>query len=239
MIFSQDAAAELLAHVLGHEPLPRHDIERLGDVLADLREPGAAAARAGVRCRVNDAPSRQVSREVPACRRPPHEALNLDTGRLCLGLVLAGRRGQFLELQLHLVEQPLAALGARAEELTLHLGDHQLKMLDQRHGAGQLGARFRQRRLQRIHVVGQRIRRVRHARMESRDAALVTLRSPTDSQCRVQPAACGRHVCCGSRQSMPSSRYPSCAGVIVTVRSVPSRGAVDGQTKRPRSSRLA
>ena len=30
-------AAELLSHVLGHEPLPRHHIERLGDVLADLR----------------------------------------------------------------------------------------------------------------------------------------------------------------------------------------------------------
>ena len=48
-------AAELLAHMLGHEPLPRHDIERLGDILADLRELGAAAARAatsapGERC---------------------------------------------------------------------------------------------------------------------------------------------------------------------------------------------
>ena len=49
----------------------------------------------------------------------------------------------------------------------------------------------------------------------------------------------GRDVCCGRRQSMPSSKYPSCAAVIVTVRSAPSRGAVDGQTKRPRSSRFA
>jgi len=49
----------------------------------------------------------------------------------------------------------------------------------------------------------------------------------------------GRDVCCGRRQSMPSSKYPSCAGVIVTVRSAPSRGAVDGQTKRPRSNRFA
>ncbi len=30
-------AAELLPHMLGHEPLPRHDIERLGHILADLR----------------------------------------------------------------------------------------------------------------------------------------------------------------------------------------------------------
>lgn len=38
------SAAELLPHVLGHEPLPRDDIERLGDVLADLAEFAAAAA---------------------------------------------------------------------------------------------------------------------------------------------------------------------------------------------------
>ena len=37
--------------------------------------------------------------------------------------------------------------------------------------------------------------------------ALVSPRSLADSQCRkIQPAACGRHVCCGSRQSMPSRR---------------------------------
>ncbi len=33
----------------------------------------------------------------------------------------------------------------------------------------------------------------------------VTLKSH-GSQCRTQPAACGRHVCCGARQSIPSSR---------------------------------
>jgi hypothetical protein len=31
-------AAELLPHMLGHEPLPRDDVERLGDVFADLRQ---------------------------------------------------------------------------------------------------------------------------------------------------------------------------------------------------------
>jgi hypothetical protein len=34
----------------------------------------------------------------------------------------------------------------------------------------------------------------------------VALRSSVDSQCLDQPAACGRHVCCGIRQSMPSSK---------------------------------
>src|SRR5262249_4646146 len=65
------------------------------------------------------------------------------------------------------------------------------------------------------------------------------------SQCELhhnrlyQPAAVGRHVCCGRRQSMPSSKYPSCAGVIVTVRSAASASAVDGHTNRPRSNRFA
>jgi hypothetical protein len=49
-----------------------------------------------------------------------------------------------------------------------------------------------------------------------------------DSNRRDYPAACGRHVRCGSRQSIPSSKYPSWAGVIVTK---PSAG--DGQMKRP------
>ena len=155
-------AAELLAHMLGHEPLPRHHVERLGDVLADLGELAAAAAGARRRGRVNDAPPRQVIGKVPARRWAPREALNPDAGALRLGLILSRRRNQFLELQLHLVDQPLATLGARTEALALHLGDHQLKMLDQRRRAGEPGARFRQRRLERIYVVGELIRCGRH-----------------------------------------------------------------------------
>ena len=45
------------------------------------------------------------------------------------------------------------------------------------------------------------------------------------------PAELGRQVFCGIRQSMPSSRYPSWAGVIDTLPSV-----ADGQMNRPRSS---
>jgi hypothetical protein len=48
-------AAELLPHVLGDEPLPQHHIERLGDILADLRELAAAAARARGRRRQSTA----------------------------------------------------------------------------------------------------------------------------------------------------------------------------------------
>jgi hypothetical protein len=64
----------------------------------------------------------------------------------------AGRRGQFLQLQFELIEQSLAALRARAEQLSPHLGDHQLQMFDQSFGAGQLRARLEQSSLQRVLV---------------------------------------------------------------------------------------
>src|SRR5208282_2162240 len=70
------AAAELLPHMLGHEPLPRHHIERLGDILADLRQFRAAAAWACGRRRVNNAAPRQMGGKVPPCPLAPREALD-------------------------------------------------------------------------------------------------------------------------------------------------------------------
>ena len=55
-----------------------------------------------------------------------------------------------------------------------------------------------------------------------------------------QPASSGRQVFCGALQSIPSSKYPSCAGEIVTAPSaVPEARVFDddvGQIKRPRSN---
>jgi hypothetical protein len=51
-------AGELLAHGLDHFPVPRHDFEGLGDVLAKFDQP-AAAARAGTR-RIDFLGSRRV-----------------------------------------------------------------------------------------------------------------------------------------------------------------------------------
>jgi hypothetical protein len=48
------------------------------------------------------------------------------------------------------------------------------------------------------------------------------------------PALLGRQLCCGLRQSMPSSRHASCEAVSDTIPSV-----ANGQMKRPFSSRLA
>jgi hypothetical protein len=72
------AAAELLSHVLGDEPLPRHHIERLGDILADLGKLAAAAAWARGRHRVNNAPARQIGGKVAPRRWAAREALHLD-----------------------------------------------------------------------------------------------------------------------------------------------------------------
>src|ERR1700751_6042503 len=108
-------AAQLLPHMSGHEPLPWDGIKGLGDMFADLREIGAAATRTAGRRRINHTSTRQVVREVPTGRLAPCKALNRDAGRLDLRLVLASLHGQFLELQLHLIEQTLAALGERAK----------------------------------------------------------------------------------------------------------------------------
>ena len=58
------------------------------------------------------------------------EALHLDACRLGLRLIPSAARGQFLQLQFQLIDEPLAALGARAEHLALYLYDHQLRVLD-------------------------------------------------------------------------------------------------------------
>ena len=53
---------------------------------------------------MNDAPARQVIGKI-AARLAPREALHRTAGGLGLGLILAGRSGQFLELQFQLIDQ--------------------------------------------------------------------------------------------------------------------------------------
>jgi hypothetical protein len=103
---------------------------------------------------MNNAPTRQIGGKIAPRRRPPREASHLHARRISLRFVLSGCRGQFLKLQFQLIDEPLTALGARAELLTLHLGDHQLQMFDQRLRAHELGAHLGQRSLERIGIVG-------------------------------------------------------------------------------------
>ena len=106
---------------------------------------------------MDDTPARQIGGKVAPRGRAPREATHLDARRLGLGLILCSGRGQFLELQFQLIDEPLAALGARTELVTLHLDDHQLQVLNQRSRSHELGARLDQRCLQRVGIFGKMI----------------------------------------------------------------------------------
>jgi len=134
---------------LDHLPGAGDDLERLGDVLAELGQPVPAAGRAGTVCRHYDTLARQMIGE-----RLPCGALALEGGdrgglgcRFLSDQIVFGSVGlELFELQLHLIEQAAAAFGAGAVLLALQLGYLQLEVSDQRldgalvgHGVGELG----------------------------------------------------------------------------------------------------
>ena len=154
-------ARVLLAHMLDHLPLPRHQLQRLGHVLAQLVQ-RTAAARAGRGHRVDHALARQMLGQRPARRLAPRERLHrhaLRRGdlfrRLRLGLILL----QLEQLQLELIQQR-PSLRRLAEPLMLQLGDPVFELLDPQRLVTKLGAMRlplgQQHRLQRLDVVGQR-----------------------------------------------------------------------------------
>jgi hypothetical protein len=62
-------------------------------------------------------------------------------------------------------------------------------------------------RLQRVEVVRESlIGRRGHTAIRGIDITKCNYYSTTESQCRIYPAACGRHLRSAKRQSMPSSR---------------------------------
>ena len=127
-------ARELLPDVLQHLPLPRHHLQRLGDVLAELGEPGRPATRAGGRTRNDDPLARQIFGEGLARRLlAPERANRRDGGRRSLfGGQLILRRGRFelLQFELHLVEEACAPFASLAVDLATHLLDSQTQMRD-------------------------------------------------------------------------------------------------------------
>jgi hypothetical protein len=176
LIFSAVSAGELLAHVLHHLPLPRHHLQRLSDILAELGKSGRTAAGACCRTRHEHALARQMRRERLACRLAAPEGAHLRAlatrccGLLGRDLVLGGRRFQLLERKLHLVEQTRLALVARSKQIALELLDRQSHLRDQGLRARCFGTRLRklrvalqQQALERIDVVGQRIIRIHRA----------------------------------------------------------------------------
>ena len=104
------AAGELLAHVLDHLPLARHDLQRLGHVLAELAQ-HAAAAWARRRRGIDDVLARQMLRQRAARRLLPLEAAHRRLigirGSRDLRRRLGFGRGLFQvgKLQLELLDQ--------------------------------------------------------------------------------------------------------------------------------------
>ncbi len=204
---------ELLAHMLDDLPAARHDLERLGDILAQPGQARAATAGAGRRTGDDDALARQVLGERAPDRAGAGEACDLGgPGRGGLGRQLVlGRQGlELLQLQLHLAEQTDGALGARTEAVAVELLDLQPEVRDQRQvagllrpGGGDIGERGQERCLERVDVIGQGGRIGVHARSGSRTGpSWYRFEQPT----ACYPAACGRQVRCGFLQSIPSSR---------------------------------
>ena len=106
------AAGELLAHGLPHEPAARDHIERLGDGLAELGQPAAAAAAAGRRAGHDHPLARQMLRQrlpgglVPDMRR--RRSCRRRRGLLGRQLVLGRGVLELGELQLELLESRAA-----------------------------------------------------------------------------------------------------------------------------------
>ena len=181
-------AGELLADMLDHLPLARDRFQRLGDGLAQLAQPPAAAAKASGRSRHDHPLARQMLGERLARRALAGEGRHRrGLGHRHLGgdLVLGGRTLQFLELQLDLIEKPRRAFRARTIELARQLLDPQLLVSYQGLIIGGLGSRHRefrfgaragatsrlrahdQRRLQRFDVVWKCFKTRIHALIES------------------------------------------------------------------------
>jgi hypothetical protein len=129
-------AGELLAHGLPHEPAARDDVEGLRDHLADLDESTAAAAAARHGRQHDHSLARQMLRQRPTGGPLPamrsHDRAGRRLGRLVLGRGLL-KLGQ---LQLELVDEPLAPLAGLPELLAPGFGQQQLQALDLEPGDG-------------------------------------------------------------------------------------------------------
>ena len=192
-------AREALAHGLDHLPAPRDHLQRLGDVLAELRQLGRPAAGAELRRRNEDPLAREMGRErfarwgMAGRQAGPRRARQ---GSLGGGRLFRGGRLQLFQFELHLVDEPRRALRARAVELAPQLLDLQLEMRDQRRTARsvRLGAQPRSA-LGQDHGVrggkvgGQRLGRQGHGGRESRP--------PGPAKGRSHPTELGRQVSWG------------------------------------------
>jgi hypothetical protein len=129
-------AGEPFPDGLDHLPPAGDDLERLGDVLAELRQIRRAAARAALTRPDHDPLARQMLGKGLSRRPPAVEGCDDDRGRRAFGRELVlGRVGLgVLQLHLQLVEKPLLALRAHAVERAPKLFDLEPEIGDQRLG---------------------------------------------------------------------------------------------------------
>ncbi|MGY3470335.1 hypothetical protein ACVW0I_007206 [Bradyrhizobium sp. LM6.11] len=144
------AAGELFPHRLDDLEATRDLLQRLGHILADLRQPRSTAAGTGRRSLDNDALLFDVIRPWLAHRPLAHEGADVLRLRRCglRGKLILARRGdEFFELQFQLLDQPRRALRALPVQFAFELLDPQLEMRDQRRVVRQLRLRAGSHRL--------------------------------------------------------------------------------------------
>lgn len=178
-------AGEFLTHRLFDEPAARDDVERLGDHLADLGEPGSAAAGAGGGWRHDHPLARQMLWQWSARGSPTEmftdHGVGLDRGGLGGRLVFGDGLLELGQLQLELVDEPGAALARPAELLAPGFRQQQPQPLDLQPGAGHqrlglqpCGALGEDHRVRRSKVTRQGLEVV-HAEERSRTGRFVTI----------------------------------------------------------------
>jgi len=218
-------AGELLAHMCDHLPLARDQLQRLGDILAELVQ-DTAAARARRRRRIDDALARQVLRQRTARRLAPFEGADLDLlarrrrgGELSRSLGLRCILLHIGKLQLELLKHGAAFRGL-PEPLVLELGDRELHLLDQQRtmagfgfGVLRLCLRNNQRlalrqdhRMRSRQIVRQGIRSRRHAAIAAQIADLARPnRALIHNAAFSRPPAAATCVVASASRSLPAN----------------------------------
>src|SRR5271170_5250474 len=126
------SAGEALADRLYHLPLARNDLERLRDILAELRKLRRTAAGAALRRCDHDPLAWQMLRERLSRRPLALEGFDGGRGRDAFRrkFVLARIRLRVLQLHLQLVEEPFLAFRAHAIERATQLLELQPQQRD-------------------------------------------------------------------------------------------------------------
>ena len=129
-------AGELLAHVLDHFPLPRNELQRLGHILADLAQVGAAATRAEPRApdrrSVPAADARATDDEPAGAWNDAHDTVFSRADRkLGHGLCLRRVSSTSASSQLELVDERMTFRRLTVSFVS-QLGDRELELLDQK-----------------------------------------------------------------------------------------------------------